>query len=173
MVKQGDIMNQLIGMIAKVEPVIDYTVRGLCVKTYPGHKRGCPNYNHKKGCPPYADYFDKVYDLSKPVYAIVNSFDFYAHVSRMKEMHPEWSQRQLECCLYWQPKARKQLFGLMKGFLKNHRFKHEGYKIEPCPEAMGVEITKTLAAVGVNLEWPPKNIARQVALAAVPLKIED
>lgn len=153
-------MNQ-VKIVLPVIPVIDYSVRGLCVKPYPGHKKGCPNFNKKNGCPPGAAKFDEVYDLSKPVYAIINKFDFASHVSRMKELHPEWSQRQLECCLYWQPKARNQLLQHIKYFLQNH----PGYKVEPCPEAMGVDVTETLKNSGVILEWPPKIMCCQVALA--------
>ncbi len=50
-------------MIIEINPVIDYSVRRLCVKPYPNHKKGCPNFNKKEGCPPTADFFDKVYDL--------------------------------------------------------------------------------------------------------------
>lgn len=163
-------MINLSGIIKRIEPVIDYSVRGLCVKVYPGHKKGCPNLNHKDGCPPNAGYFDKVYDISKPVYAIINVFDFKSHVDKMRELHPDWSQRQLDCCLYWQPKARKQLFEGIKKFLTHNdkeRFK-QGYRVEKCPEAMGVEITKTLAKAGIALEWPPVNVVYQVALAGIP-----
>lgn len=53
-------------IIVQVNPVIDYSVRGLCVKPYYNHPKGCPNFNKKKGCPPNAELFDKVYDLTKP-----------------------------------------------------------------------------------------------------------
>jgi predicted metal-binding protein len=160
------------GIIKRVEPEIDHTVRSLCVKEYPGHKKGCPNFNHKDGCPPNAFFFDKVYDLSKPVYAIVNKFDFKYHVNKMRALHPEWSDRQCECCLYWQPGARKQLFEGIKKFLtyNDKEYFKQGYRVEKCPEAMGVEITKTLAKAGIILEWPPANVAYQVALAAIPIK---
>jgi predicted metal-binding protein len=160
-------MNQ-VKIIIPVIPVIDYSVRGLCMKPYLGHKKGCPNYGKKNGCPPGAKCFDEVYDLSQPVYAIINKFDFARHVSRMYELHPEWSQRQLECCLYWQPKARNQLLQHIKYFLKNH----PGYRIEACPEAMGVDVTNTLARAGVLLEWPPKQWACQVALAGILRKAQ-
>lgn len=149
--------------VVQVIPVIDYSVRGLCTKPYPGHKKGCPNFNHKNGCPPGVKKFDEEYDLSKPVYAIVNSFDLAAHVEKMRIDHPKWSHRQLVCCLYWQRRARKQLFEGIKLFMREHRH----YAVEPCPEAMGVEITKTLQAAGIYLEWPPKTVAYQVALAAI------
>lgn len=151
-------------IIIPVIPVVDYSVRGLCIKPYPGHKEGCPNFGKKKGCPPEAKMFDTVYDMSKPVFAIINKFDFAGHVNRMKELHPEWSERQLECCLYWQPRARKQLLENIKHFLKNH----PGYKIESCPEAMGVNITETMTNSGLILEWPPKQWAYQIAIAGIP-----
>lgn len=155
------------GVVKLVIPVIDYSVRGLCIKEYPEHKKGCPNYNHKKGCPPQAGYFDKMYDLSKPVYAIINIFDFKSHVAKMKRLHPDRSKRKLECCLYWQPKARKELLVGIKKFLKENQ-NYKIFKIETCPEALGVNITETLSNAGFELEWPPVNVACQVALAAVP-----
>jgi hypothetical protein len=30
--------------IVQVNPVIDYSVRGLCVKPYYNHPKGCPNF---------------------------------------------------------------------------------------------------------------------------------
>lgn len=153
-------MNQM-KIIIPVMPVIDYSVRNLCIYPYPGHKKGCPNFNKKNGCPPGAKLFDTVYDLSQPIFAIIHKFDLAGHVARMKGLHPEWSQRQLECCLYWQPRARKQLLQHIKYFLSDH----PGYKVEACPEAMGVNITGTLKNSGLILEWPPKEWAYQVALA--------
>lgn len=156
-------------MIILVKPIVDYSVRGLCTKEYPGHKKGCPNFNYKKGCPPQVEYFDKVYDLNKPVYAIINEFDLKSHVEKMQKLHPEWSSRKQKCCLYWQPRARKELLKIIKDFLiQNYNYKT--YEVETYPEAMGIDITKTLADAGIYLEWPPINIARQIALAAIPIK---
>ena len=152
--------------IIKVNPQIDLSVRGLCVKPYPGHIRGCPNFNHKDGCPPRAPLFSDIYDLSESVYAIVNIFDFKEHVDKMKQLHPNWSKRQLDCCLYWQPKARKQLILGIKLFIK----KNPRYHVTTCPEAMGIEVTKTLELVGTQLEWPPLNVTYQVALAGIERK---
>lgn len=150
-------------MIIQVNPAIDYYVRSLCFKPYPDHSKGCPNYGKKKGCPPEAELFDHVYDLDKPVYAIINKFDFKAHTDRMRQLHPEWSERQVRCCLYWQQGARNQLKEKIMYFFREHR----GHHVEPCPEAMGVNITATLADVGIILEWPPETVAYQVALAGI------
>ena len=71
-------------LIIQVNPIIDYSVRKLCVQPYYNHPKGCPNFNKKDGCPPIAKYFDKVYDTNQPVYAICNIFDLKSHVERMK-----------------------------------------------------------------------------------------
>lgn len=83
----------------------------------------------------------------------------------MRASNPAWTSRQLECCLYWQPTARKQLAAEIKQFL----WSHAGYVADTCPEAGGVNVTETLRRVGVDLEWPPKRIVRQVAIAARPV----
>jgi hypothetical protein len=99
--------------------------------------------------------------MSQPIYAIYNVFDFKAHIERMKAIHPDWSDRQLRNVYYWQNGARRKLFEKIKEFLH----KHKGFHVTACPEAMGVDVTKTMAAVGINLEWPPENVAHQIALA--------
>lgn len=152
-------------MIIQVIPVIDHSVRALCAKPYPGHAKGCPNFNKKKGCPPGAAKYDETYDLNQPVYAIINKFDFKSHTERMRQLHPEWSERQVRCCLYWQPGARKQLLTEIKRFWSD--LTHRKYSIETCPEAMGINVTKTLANAGIELEWPPETVAYQVALAGI------
>jgi hypothetical protein len=37
-----------------------------------------------------------------------------------------------------------------------------------CPEACGVDVTATMASIGVALEWPPVSTAYQVALVGSP-----
>jgi predicted metal-binding protein len=149
--------------------VLDRSVRGLCAKAYPGHPKGCPNLGRRATCPPQAPLFELTYDLSE-VWAIWNVFDFGAHVSRMRALHPTWSQRQVECCRYWQNGARKSLDREIHNFFVAYQTEPLGPNPLPavtrCPEAMGVDITKTMYALGVRLEWPPKNYAVQVALAA-------
>jgi len=153
--------------IIEVRPVI-MGRHDLCLKPYPNHKNGCPNYATKKGCPPGVPMFDIFYDLSKSIYAIYNVFDFKGHVDRMRERHPDWSKRQLECCLYWQGTGRKQLKELIEEF---ERPRPKGmFSITTVPEAMGVNVTKTMRNAGIVLEWPPVNVAYQIAMAAVPKK---
>jgi len=126
---------------------------------------GCPNFAKKEGCPP-APMLHRYLDLTQPVFAVVHEFDFAGHVERMKAAHPSWSDRQLQCCLYWQGGARK----LWKIGIKEFLWSHPGYTAVACPEAMGVNITETMRLAGVELEWPPVKVARQVALCGMRLR---
>ena len=145
----------------KVEPVIDYKMRGLCCKPYPLHKNGCPNFHKKKGCPPDAPKFEDIIDSNKPIYAIYNKFNFEEHTLKMKDKHPEWTKRQVECCLYWQPKARKLLKEKIKKFLEIF----PDMNIISCTEACGVNITETMKNAGIILEWPPQKYTYQIVFA--------
>jgi hypothetical protein len=100
-------------------------------------------------------------DLVKPIYTVWNVFDLAGHVERMRARHPDWSARQLVCCLYWQGTARKALRGHIQEFVREH----PDLTIIECPEAQGVNVTATMAKIGVELEWPPVKVAYQVVLA--------
>jgi hypothetical protein len=91
---------------------------------------------------------------------IWNKFPFGEHVARMRERHPDWSERQLACCLYWQGTARKQLEAEIEKFRRVRCT-----SVFRIPEAHGVNVTATMERVGVYLEWPPKRWAYQVAIA--------
>lgn len=146
--------------IAQVEPVYDPAVRSLCRQAYPGHPKGCPNWNRRPSCPPHARLLIEVLDLSRPIYCAWNKFDLGAHAERMRAKHPEWSDRQVYCCLYWQGKARNQLGELIRDFLKDR----PPLFVLRCPEANGVNVSETMEALGVHFEWPPRKWAYQVAL---------
>ena len=152
---------------AQVHPICNPSVRDLCRKPYPGHPRGCPNYGRRRTCPPHAPMLCQVIDLSQPVHAVWNAFDLAGHVERMREKHPEWSDRQLVNCLYWQGTARKALRAKVRNF--GGLLLASGQLIAlACPEACGVNVTATLASIGIEIEWPPKTIAYQVALVGAP-----
>jgi predicted metal-binding protein len=163
-----------------IEPIIDPEIRNLCAKPYDGHKKGCPSIGKADRCPPKAPMFNHHYDLSFPVYAVINEFDLDAHMFRMAEKHPDWSDKQLRCVLYpdwsdkqlrcvlyWQQTARKQLREKIAAVMEANPALR-GYTDTWCPEGMGVNVTETLAAVGITLEWPPKKITRQVAFLGYP-----
>lgn len=153
------------GGSAVVRPVVDLAVRSLCTRPYPGHKKGCPNYNKRGSCPPQSELIEHALDLERPIYCIWNVFPFGRYVRRMKKLHPEWSERQCKCCLYWQGTARKQLNARITCLLDSRR---TGMVVVRCPEAKGVNVTATMLSLGIRLEWPPRDVAYQVALAGFP-----
>ena len=150
----------------EVEPVVNSGVRDLCRKPYLNHPRGCPNHSKRAACPPDAPMIGEALDLSKPVWVIWNRFDLAAHVEKMRLRHPAWTWRQLVNCLYWQGTARKALRGEIGIFVFERQGAGDGaLRIIGCPEACGVDVTATMARVGEALEWPPRTITYQVALA--------
>lgn len=158
----------------QVEAVIDESVRALCCEPYPNHPDGCPNYGERATCPPQAALLADALDLDKPVWAIWNVFDLAAHVERMRTRHPAWTWRQLACCLYWQPTARKALRGEIAMFLAERLGEGAaGLRVIGCPEACGVNVTATMARLGERLEWPPETITYQVALAGTNTQLPE
>jgi predicted metal-binding protein len=138
--------------------------RLLCIKPYVGHPRGCPNFGKIDRCPPRAPLWFDVYDRFEPCFAIYTLFEISLHVAKMSERHPDWSERQVRNCLYWQGTARKDL----KQQLLKFYLTHPEYEFETTPEAMGINVTATMAAAGVTIEWPPRSFVTLVALAGIP-----
>ncbi len=141
--------------------VIRPEVRSLCARRYPGHPHGCPNHGKRATCPPQAPLFADICDPGYPTALIWNRFEFGAHVERMRRKHPEWSKRQLACCLYWQGGARKALEERIRTFAT----RYPTWTVTRCPEAMGVDVTASMARIGIALEWPPESCTYQVAVA--------
>jgi len=147
-----------------IKVVYDYgRIRNLCTEPYPNHPHGCPNYGMRDCCPPRAPWFYRHFRFDKPVYLIWSKYEFGKHVDRMRAKHPDWSYRQLSCCLYWQGTARK----VHRGDVAAFEAAHPEYEVTSCPEAMGVDITKSMWQVGEDLEWPPRVWTYQVSIAGI------
>jgi len=146
------------------EVALDFNpvVKELCKRPYYNHPHGCPNHGVRPTCPPRNETIWGFLDESKPTWVIYNRFDFGSHVERMRTKHPEWSQRQAECCLYWQGTARKQLREITKRFVSQSE---SNTMVITTPEALGVNLTSTMKKIGVYLEWPPKKWAFQIVVA--------
>ncbi len=147
-----------------VEPALQNSVRGLCTKPYYNHPKGCPNAGKRDICPPHAPLLGDFFELEKRILAVCIHFNLGQHIEKMKAKHPDWSQRQLECCLYWQGGVKKKLRQEVKyNIARTPLFDGGKLVATDCPEAMGVNVTATMQAVGVILEWPPKVIVRKIA----------
>lgn len=156
----------------RVTPVmLDFPPATLCARRYPGHPKGCPNLGKRLTCPPQAALWTPKFLASRAWYAVWNVFPFGEHVEKMRVKHPEWTERQLANCLYWQGTARKQLVFEISAFARYFMICGLNPKTDVItsniPEAHGVNVTATMKSIGIELEWPPRNVAYQVALAGI------
>lgn len=151
--------------VFRVDPDFDPAVRELCRLPYPGRKGGCPFYSRRPSCPPEAPLFPDLIDKLRPVYAIVYPFNLAWQVRRMRKRHPEWTDKQCACSRYWQLGARKQLREAVNVFWGIHP---ECSCALMRPEANGIDVTSTMRAVGLVLEWPPVENVHLVAVAGTP-----
>jgi hypothetical protein len=153
---------------SKVTPVLLPCDPGsLCRRPYPGHPKGCPNFGKRPTCPPQAERWTLETIARYDWYAIWVVFEFGEHVERMRVAHPDWSQRQCECCLYWQGTARRRLREFVVEFLGEAAIPGVADEVYYVPEAHGCDVTATMATLGVALEWPPQVVTRHVAIVRI------
>lgn len=161
-------------IIKEITPVVSFSaeqVIQLCTRPYSGRPHGCPNFNKRRRCPPNTYRFEEYFDMDKPFYVVAYAFDLKSHVDKMKLRHPNWTEKQLRNCLYWQHSARKALKEAVLKFLKENKGK--GYRVTFCPEAMGVNVFSTMSKAEIPMQWPPKTIAYKVAIIGVRKKQSD
>lgn len=140
--------------------VINNNVRLWCKLPYPNHPKGCPNYGNKVGCPPKVCKIDKLFDLNRKHWLAIIKFDLKTHKDRMRLKHPNWSDKQLACCLYWQGKVKKNQRQICKKFM----YEHPGTIYNLIPEALGVHVFKTVRPLGIPIERHITNTVYKIAL---------
>jgi hypothetical protein len=137
----------------------------LCRLPYPGHPKGCPNWNRSPNCPPKAQRIEEEYDLSKASYFVIQPFDIASQKEKMKALHPNWSDKKCACCLYWQNGVRKKLTVGVYAFKQKLYAANWGYSFdyELIPEAMGIDVFETAHYHGLSIERNPQNILYKIA----------
>lgn len=141
-----------------------------CLRPYPDHPKGCPNYNKNHLCPPNTPQLEDLiidYDHFHLIYA---EFDFAEYKKLRKQEQPNWTVNQVKCVLYWQNSVKKLLkekieqiidpylinniliLGCGSG-MKIKDYKYDIYSME----AMGVNVFSTLKLNNINFEIRPKN----------------
>lgn len=151
----------MIRQLKESDVIIDYRSRAWCKLPYPNHPKGCPNLGKKDSCPPEASLFER---MVKPPFTLVAvRFDLGAHTRRMKERHPDWSDRRARCLLYWQKKVNKRLKEVCERAFSDI----ENVKILYSPEANGVHVFGTCRNIGLILERNPKKIVWKVAIIGI------
>lgn len=107
-----------------------------------------------------ADFFD----LNEPHWFIIEAFDLKTQAKRMKELHPDWSERQCRSLLYWQGTVRKRLRESVKEFIKKDR----NLIMTLIPEAMGLNVIETAKNIGIPIQTRPRDTIFKIALVGHP-----
>ena len=139
---------------------IDFRAREWCKIPYEGHPNGCPNWNRNPHCPPNVPIITDVFDLTKPLWFSIVEFNLLQHRTNMAIKHPNWSEKQCNCCLYWQNGVRKQLKMQCRNALRDNL----GSIYTLIPEAMGINVFKTARNIGIILKRNPRDIIIKIAL---------
>ncbi len=157
-------MKEIIDVTGKL--VIDYRAREWCKLPYHNHPNGCPNYGNREDCPPKAEKVENYFNLTLPHWLAIVDFDLESHKNKMKIIHPDWSDYQLKCVLYWQGGVRKKLKELCEDFIFENITENIEYRT--CPEAMGVHVISTMKKLGYKISKNIKNTVYKVTLIGYP-----
>lgn len=156
----------MIMLIKEEDIVFDSRSRGAwCKLPYPNHEKGCPNYGKKQKCPPFSKNLHEL--IVPPFFLVLRDFDLEDQTDRMKKLHPNWSDRQARCLLYWQGSLRRKLIEEARTFINSQKDK---MVLLENPEANGVDVFKTCNAIGIILERNPKKNVRKVMLIGKKLR---
>lgn len=123
-------------------------IRDWCKLSYPGHPKGCPNYGKYNKCPPNSPNVEDILDTNREMFLVYSEFNLQEHVDRMKEKHPNWTDRQLRNVLYWQRISKKEMITRSILFAKENGFD----LIIPMGESVGINLYKTCRLSGLKLE---------------------
>lgn len=146
--------------------MLDREPGDLCRLPYPNHPKGCPNYGKRDLCPPKCPRLDEAFRMDCPFHLVWMEYDIGEHARRMQASHPDWTDRQCYCCLYWQGHVRSRLRDLEQNFLWD---RDGGYVATQCAEAMGVNLTEMMRVnCGIELEWHPRETVYKISLIGVP-----
>lgn len=137
-----------------------------CRIPYPLHPKGCHNFNHLDRCPPKCQYVTEVLDLTKPIYLTHSEFNLEEHMNNLKVKHPDWSDRQLRCVLYWQRKSVNQMS--QRAEIVANKTRSDFISITP--EALGINVYATAKKAGLKLE-PIKTLKMCKHVAVVGTKL--
>ncbi len=121
-----------------------------CRLPYPRHPKGCPNAYGKCSIWDGAKTREAV-DFSKPMWIVYNEFDLSAHVAKMKDRHPKWSDVQCRNLLYWQPTSLTGLNARAEKFFEMMQPQQWGRLIY-LGESDGVNLWRTAVHAGIPLE---------------------
>jgi len=123
-----------------------------CKLPYPGHLKGCPNYPECIDNRLDFKHFGAQYDW----HVVTETFDLASHVSKMKNKHPNWSNSQARCLLYWQTGVRSRLKKKAEALKESLH----AQMILDIPEAHGINVFKMMSRLGISLKANPDLVTK-------------
>ena len=148
-------------VVKQLPLIVWFETSEWCKLPYPRHPHGCPNFGKREDCPPKAN---KFWSLIKAPYFLVGiRFNLGEHIEQMRKKHPNWSEAQLKCLLYWQNKVNKRLRELSLKLISLIPNSAILFK----PEANGIDVFKTAENVGIFLERNPRFFVWKIAIIGV------
>ena len=157
-----------------------------CTLPYPGHKKGCPNFNKNPLCPPNTKIMENTLKNYSSFYLILANFDIFKYSNYLLQKHPLWSERKARCLLYWQKSVKK----LIKEYIRNIIFMNPNNKFylfcsgagESIPlleqdeiysmEAAGIDVIHSLINNNIEIEVKPKKKVLLVNLLCSDKEVE-
>ncbi len=157
--------------IQKESLVFTKKTRIWCQLPYPNHPNGCPNFNKNPLCPPNVNFMEKILEKYLLFYLVYAEFDLKKQRKRMLRRHPNWSNRQANCLLYWQNSVKKELKRAIEKIILENKEKEilllscgSGFKLSkyytkmiPSMEAVGINVFNTLKNNHIEFELKPIN----------------
>ena len=154
----------------------------------------CPNYGHFWACPPIAPYLEKKVSQFKKYYLIYYKYDLSEYVNDIKSKNPNLSEKRIRNDFYRKEFMRDHVEDEIELFIKNYIEHYneifilwDGYcricskqkktctydskipcrypeQIQYSMEAVGIDVTKTVSKLNLDIEWPPINHAYRFGL---------
>ncbi|MFX1479986.1 MAG: hypothetical protein ACFFCI_17850 [Promethearchaeota archaeon] len=148
-------------------------IEDLCYRPYPDHPKGCPNIEKcaHMNIPNFGVLTSHLeYDYY--FYLVYAKFDFKRYKESRKEEHLNWTERQVECLLYWQNSVKS----LLSKYLDSIDLKGayvlgcgSGMKLEHQDRVGSMEnscinVFSTMKLNGIKMEVKPKKVIYLVCL---------
>lgn len=139
-----------------------------CQLPYSEHKKGCPNYGKGLLCPPKSPFYRDIvknWQCFSVVYAVI---DLKGYKDEMRISHPNWSEKQLSCVLYWQRRVKVKLRSEVDKIcnIGNDLVLGCGSGFGDCysMESVGINVIQTLKNNNIEIDVKPINRVVLVSL---------
>lgn len=147
-------------------------IEDLCYRSYPRHPKGCPNIDKCEwlNIPTFGTILE--YGRYTHFYLIYAKFDFKQYKKLREKEHPNWTENQIKCVLYWQ----KSVIRLLKNYLNNLNLKDSyvlgcgsGFDVlhqkrVGSMENSCINVFSTMKLNGIKMEVKPENVIYLVCL---------